>query len=861
MLTSTDVRLWFWRFVRVAVAVVLGAACFNVFVTAIYKRYQPDYRHEGDPFLLSRSNTNVNLDLSGDQFWGSIRVSLSRADVLRMQRALAIRGNASFLQVVRPYLPDIDVGRGGDGFALDRVTFDVPAGTGDGSMRVTLRPLPIDSQTSEIRIRIAPSAQIEENYVYTHIDTTSVSVLAVNVSPREQSQKATAFETRGSDILQLRVVRDIPREKPSARIADVVQRFDSRYLYVIDPLIGGVMYSVPFLLLIALRRRLTGEQVPTSGGFAAASTVMVVFFIGLGLLRAAGDIYQDPVQGLRELLLRPCEPVFLYVDGAAALGAAFVACYWPVYAIRKREEHRIASPATRITLWLAFLASAVVTVIATFESCVGIRSGDAMSDATRQTFNLIRGTFGDMPKEISLIAAAAATIFALAAITAELTTGFRAIAAAIGTALSASALELFNALFDHSHIEALIIIAVLAAPMVFAILKIIVPAWPARTLFIVSIMVAALLALRPMPNDNIWWEPTVSYLAGNLAPALRLIAAWFLIRILHDLSETGRWDLLEDGERDAGIILALTFLFMPSHQWLYITVSIVLGWVVLRHWIFVPRTIPRESDTDAPRTIRDVIRLNEASSALSAMKKEMRGKLAKGEVPFHEYERHVRGLEAFVDDLRTNLHPGGDDAPAVVLSSGQPAPPWTRAIIGARYGLLLSVPWIALFLRNFHLRFAPHTGSEWVGALGTAVQVMGQWPLLGFLFGYFYPHLRGETGLSKALYLYLAVAAPALAATALAIPTSSPAWTSLFFWALQLLIHCMLLGLFAGDYETLRKAGLGWRQVLAVHNLDALAAWGSTLLLAIGAAATTYITSNGGAFLMQMLQNAPELTR
>ena len=71
----------------------------------------------------------------------------------------------------------------------------------------------------------------------------------------------------------------------------------------------------------------------------------------------------------------------------------------------------------------------------------------------------------------------------------------------------------------------------------------------------------------------------------------------------------------------------------------------------------------------------------------------------------------------------------------------------------------------------------------------------------------------------------------------------------------------MLLGLFVGDYETLRKAGLGWRHVIDVHNLGALTAWGSSLLLAIGAAATTYLTSKSGALIMQALEKLPELTK
>src|SRR5215217_6432288 len=58
-------------------------------------------------------------------------------------------------------------------------------------------------------------------------------------------------------------------------------------------------------------------------------------------------------------------------------------------------------------------------------------------------------------------------------------------------------------------------------------------------------------------------------------------------------------------------------------------------------------------------------------------------------------------------------------------------------------------------------------------------------------------------------------------------------------------IQCMLLGLISGDYETLRRAGLSWRHLIGVHNLGSLVAWGSSVLVAVGAAITTLLTSEG----------------
>jgi hypothetical protein len=803
--------------------------------------------------------TSVHLLFEDRTLHGSIRLSLTRQQLMQLERAIAQRGSESLYSTLAPYVPSVTAGAHhfnfqNASFELEKKTFERAA------MTVTLSRVRMDPETPSLRVRIWPGWWIAEPAITTFVHTTAAEVLAISTAPRQQSYERTEFDS-GREPLVFDIVPVGRPDPASTRVGEMVQRFDSTYLYMIDPLVTGVMYSIPFLLLIALRRRLSNDELPASGGFVSSSIAMVLFFTGAGILRASVDLYSDPTRWLGERLVDNCRWYFLDASGAATIGAVFIACYWPVFATGTRQRIGDASSRTRIRLWLLALLSSVLTVLLAFETCVGdttqLHPG-TIGDTSRQAFDALRAALGNVPEVWGFLAAIATAVFALAAASAEVTRGPGALAAGVVTTFFAGMLEFLDTVVNPSNTVALVLVSLLVTPLVYALIHLIAPNHARWGL---ALFVAALLVVRPMPGYDLWWEAAVNSVASDLAPALRLLAAWFLIRVLRDLSNTGQWDVLEEGERDAGTILALMFLFMPSHQWLYITVSILLGWLVLRYWIFVPRTIPSESNSDIPATIRDVIRLNEAEVALRAMKKEMRGKLAKGEVPFHDYERHVRGMEAFVDELRARMQPGNDNAPAAVLSSGQPAPPWTRAMIGAKYGLLFALPWIVLYLYNFHGRYAPDRGSEWIGSIGTAVQVMGQWPLLGLFFGYFYPHLRGETGLAKGLYLFMAVVSPSLAATALAMATSNAAWMSFSFWALQLFIHCMLLGLLAGDYETLRKAGLGWRHVVDVHNLGALAAWGSSLLLAIGAAITTYVTAQGGALLMQALQKVPDLTK
>jgi hypothetical protein len=64
----------------------------------------------------------------------------------------------------------------------------------------------------------------------------------------------------------------------------------------------------------------------------------------------------------------------------------------------------------------------------------------------------------------------------------------------------------------------------------------------------------------------------------------------------------------------------------------------------------------------------------------------------------------------------------------------------------------------------------------------------------------------------------------------------------------------MLLGVVAGDYEAVRRAGYRWRDLLEVHDVGALSAWASTLIIALGTAITTILTSGLGNLVTAALQ-------
>jgi hypothetical protein len=121
------------------------------------------------------------------------------------------------------------------------------------------------------------------------------------------------------------------------------------------------------------------------------------------------------------------------------------------------------------------------------------------------------------------------------------------------------------------------------------------------------------------------------------------------------------------------------------------------------------------------------------------------------------------------------------------------------------------------------------------------LQAAAPWLLYSFFFGYFFTHLRGRSGLAKGVHFCLAVTAP-LALWRLLSTQSLTDLGPFLLWASQVFLFCTVLGLVAFDYRTLRRHGLGARDLTTVHDLPALSAYGSTLVAAIVPAVVALLT-------------------
>ena len=336
----------------------------------------------------------------------------------------------------------------------------------------------------------------------------------------------------------------------------------------------------------------------------------------------------------------------------------------------------------------------------------------------------------------------------------------------------------------------------------------------------------------------------------------RLILGTVLIRTLYRASRDPRERFGPEALAAGSLLGALAF-FPPSPAWFYVPVTFLAGWAVLRRLVGAPRAevltgAGHEAGPDpqvAREILDEIVDVKVFRRTLHAFRSQLLTKVAKGELEFPQYEEKREKLETALgrkqEALRTRA---GERRPEAVLSHYTVVDPWENALLNSVWAAAFGLPWMILYLREVG-------GSSQASTLGFLLQsflVVAQWPMYGFFFGYFYSRIRGWSGFAKALWFALALLVPGLVLNALSM---SPAagWRDLGLFALQVLIQSLLLGL-ANDIAMVRRHGFTWRTVADLHNLGAVTAWVSTLVLAIATAVATLLTTQATDLFRRALE-------
>ncbi|MCA1790554.1 MAG: DUF6185 family protein, partial [Thioalkalivibrio sp.] len=319
-----------------------------------------------------------------------------------------------------------------------------------------------------------------------------------------------------------------------------------------------------------------------------------------------------------------------------------------------------------------------------------------------------------------------------------------------------------------------------------------------------------------------------------------------LVRILYRSEALLPWPAFPPDVVNTGILLALVVFFPPTRSWFFIPVQFILGYLLLSRFLLSAHlgTVDAAQET-RKGVIQGIIDFNDARKAYRTLRRELLKKLGQGEIEYPDYERRLGSFQDVYSKRRDELMIGDRKAQSFVLAFGPTDSAWENGTIGAKFGFILGLPWMVLYLRDFFSQ--PMGNADYVlfYVLGSLPLLLARWTLYGFLLGYFYPLIRGENGLRKACWFALCLTVPAVVSTALASGADPEAWSTLGFSTLQIFLHMMLLGFVAGDYQVLRRAGFEWGQLLEVHNLSVLSVWGSSVAVALGAAVAALVSDAG----------------
>jgi hypothetical protein len=413
-------------------------------------------------------------------------------------------------------------------------------------------------------------------------------------------------------------------------------------------------------------------------------------------------------------------------------------------------------------------------------------------------------------------------------------------------------------------------VAVLALPfalgMIFLCRRALHRAWIERevpgksaTLLAIVVVAGALVYWLALPRSEN--EVLGSRLQGTLYPLVNLGVVAVLALALGSLRQMSptldRSASLRDMRMLASMLI-LAFLLWPSRGWLQLLVTLGIGALILRYWTFHSPPDDPGSGSRTTKALRGAIRAvllrTYEHEGLAAYRKARAEKMSEGKLDLMEYSNGVATLEDQFDEQERNREDQMKSGLAT-LGWGPDLPPWERGLLGMKFGAVVGSPWVLLFVISSLQQPIGDRSAEVVSFVLAAFFSLVQWPLLGFVLLYFYPYIRGRTGLHKGLVFFASIAAPALAGfLVVGNPNTAEALPRFFLWVTQLFVACMVLGLVCGDYGVLRGANLGWRQLLTVHRFGSMAAWLSSVLVAIGAAIAAALSTQAVDWLAQGVQ-------
>ncbi|MCK2212685.1 hypothetical protein MF672_002560 [Actinomadura sp. ATCC 31491] len=270
-----------------------------------------------------------------------------------------------------------------------------------------------------------------------------------------------------------------------------------------------------------------------------------------------------------------------------------------------------------------------------------------------------------------------------------------------------------------------------------------------------------------------------------------------------------------------------------------LAITSVVAWATARWLLSGPHVAVVEPTTQEQH--RQLVRAAIHKRLLLVAEQELyrvgRGRLGSGEMSMADFDQRRHALEAAL--AKHGRHPETAFATAAACT------PWLNGVHAFTIGLLLSLP--------FTIVYGLPQGVDLTTWLFDARYLLTL-PAFGFLYGYFYPRVRGTQPMTKALHLTAAALLTELSGylSTLAEPDIGAFDKAQVAGIVvgQVTLVCVGLGLF-WEWRIMHLADEPWARVRNLRSMRSLAAPTLALALAIG---TTAATSAAGTTVDHILK-------
>jgi hypothetical protein len=400
--------------------------------------------------------------------------------------------------------------------------------------------------------------------------------------------------------------------------------------------------------------------------------------------------------------------------------------------------------------------------------------------------------------------------------------------------------------------------AALAAVTLFSYA--IVGARPPRRWWRWAVPAAAVLVIAgASSNDNRaveWWQIQTLVLRIDGITALAMVAAAAVaLRRAGRRPQTASCDL--GAHRLVGMGTAYVVI-TAAYSMLGSVPPLVLVGAALAVWLLFPRTAVirakrtlDQPDEDRAEAVRHVVRAGAARRTLVVIRKAARERVAAGDWMLQKAHQLTEEVESTSEVASVRTPSGAVGTREQAFGCGFSRRPWHRARWSALAAAGMGAPWIILALAGAASEVSGLEEYSLLAILGVVAPLIFRWIGYGFLFGYFFPLLRGQTGLAKGGWFFIAIAAPT-AIDALAHPASAQISTLLLSLA-QDFAFALTLGLLM-DREVLIRHNLTSARLADVHDLGSVTAWASSIAVALAAGVATIIVAGLQPFVIGIIQ-------